>query len=66
MTLWDLLEIMQGPMQVNTCVAGGCRCPRLGACGASTVWRGLQDQVAGFLRSTPLTEVIGAFAPAAA
>ena len=60
-TLLDLVESVQGPVQVATCdTAGedGGPCPRMKACGFNPIWRGASMLLKDYFSSVTLADIV--------
>ncbi|HDZ22476.1 hypothetical protein LCGC14_0494630 [marine sediment metagenome] len=57
-TLYDVVSLMQGPVEVSKCVVDPRACKRGQVCGLSPKWRKLQDNIVGFLKSTSLQSLL--------
>lgn len=59
-TLWDVIEAIQGPLLVNLCTGGGCVCKRMGSCRITSTWQSLQSNLSDFLHRHSLADVLPA------
>jgi Rrf2 family protein len=48
-TLLDVVEVIQGPIAVNDCLAGHKSCARRGRCSLSSMWGEISDGLKGRL-----------------
>lgn len=57
-TLYDVISLMQRPVEVSKCVLDARACKRRQVCGLSPKWGKLQDTIVGFLKSTSLQSLM--------
>lgn len=57
LTLLDVLEAIDGPLGLNTCVATGQRCERQESCPAHPVWIEAQEAVSKVLRAATIARL---------
>lgn len=57
-SMWEVVTAVQGPLQVNICVACDGACDREPACMIAVQWRALQERMARFLRRTTLADIL--------
>ena len=51
----EVVEAIEGPIRLNTCLGNDRSCARQGWCPAHDVWAGAQDAVAQVLRDTTIS-----------
>jgi Rrf2 family protein len=56
-SLLDVIEAIEGPTQLNTCLEPGPSCERKSWCAAHAVWVEAQSALQGVLRSASLAEL---------
>ncbi len=57
-TLYDIVEAMEGPFGLLRCLDRPGVCPRQGKCAAECAWRRVNDALAETLRSVTLADVV--------
>ncbi len=61
-TLFSLMEALQGPVAINKCVMGQDLCPREKSCIVRTRWESVQSDLVSFLESVTLEDLLADFA----
>jgi Rrf2 family protein len=56
-TLLQVIEAMEGPLQLNVCLASGRSCERTPSCPVHPVWRRAQAAITGVLGGVSLAEL---------
>jgi Rrf2 family protein len=56
-TLLDVVEAMEGPLQLNLCLTTRLQCGRAGWCAAHLVWQRAQSAMAGVLRGATIEQL---------
>ncbi len=56
--LLDIVQAIQGPVAVSTCMMDLDACPRQAGCPVSRKWRALQKGIFEFLKTTTLADVV--------
>ncbi len=57
-TLYDIVEAMEGPFGLLRCLVRPGVCPRQGKCAAECAWRRVNDSFAEALRGVRLSDVV--------
>lgn len=57
LSMLDVIEIMDGPIQLNICVSPGMACDRRGWCSAHLVWIQARDLLVNVLRQASVAEL---------
>jgi Rrf2 family protein len=57
-TLFEIVEAVDGPLMTVSCVEDPSECPRSESCLARTVWGDLMDHMIDFLRTKTLAKVL--------
>jgi Rrf2 family iron-sulfur cluster assembly transcriptional regulator len=57
-TLLSVIEAVEGPVMLNTCVLGVGECQRERVCPVHPLWREAQDRLVGVLRSTTMADLL--------
>ena len=63
-TLFSLMEALQGPVAINKCVLGQDLCPRENKCIVRNRWEGVQADLVEFLKGVTLEDLLADFASA--
>ena len=61
--LHDIVEAVQGPVSVSSCVLDANACENRGKCPLSAQWRKLQRRITAFLDDTSLHDMLVLFKP---
>lgn len=61
-TLFSLMEALQGPVAINKCVLGQDLCPREKKCIVRNRWEGIQGDLVKFLKGVTLEDLLADFA----
>ena len=61
-TLLDVVELMEGPLQLNACLGPNPSCGRLAWCCVHDVWARAQEALAGVLRGVTIASLAQATA----
>ena len=56
-TLLEVIETIEGPLQLNVCLGIGQGCDRQGWCGAHSVWQQAQEALSDVLRRATIGEL---------
>ena len=56
-TLLDVVEIVEGPLQINLCLAGENGCDRKPRCGAHPIWSEAQDALKEVLANASIAQL---------
>jgi Rrf2 family protein len=56
-SLLDVVQAIEGPMQLNACVGDGANCKRSGSCAAHIVWKEAQDATLKVLKSANIADL---------
>jgi Rrf2 family protein len=56
-SMLDVIQIIEGPMQLNYCLQGNHHCPRLDSCATHAVWVKAQQAVVDVLGSAMIGEL---------
>lgn len=56
--LYQILEVIEGPLSINICLLNPNACPRITICPTHGVWQRLQDSMQEQLRSVSLAELV--------
>ena len=59
-TLLEVLEVMDGPLAIVSCVDKPEKCPRSRACGVQGVWSALNGQIRDLMRNITLEDILAA------
>jgi len=59
-TLLQIVEAVEGPIAIVTCVEGGSGCVRTRECPAAPVWATVQESVRSILGSTSVEDLVSA------
>jgi Rrf2 family protein len=59
-TLLDIIEAVEGPLNLTDCSHGPGGCERAAECSAQPVWYSIQAKIAGLLREATLEDVVSA------
>lgn len=62
-TLLDVVEAMEGPLQLNVCIGPSGACGRSGWCLVHTVWEEAQQALAGVLRAHTIQSLAAKASP---
>ena len=65
LTMFEVIEVIEGPLWLNQCVDPGQGCARQGWCAAHSLWVEAQDAVTRVLRSATLQDLAQRSATAA-
>jgi Rrf2 family protein len=57
-TLWDVVNAMEGPFQLSDCMSGEAICPFEGACPVRSRWGRLQRAITDELQNTTFAELV--------
>ena len=57
-TLLEVIEAIQGPVSICTCLFSAKVCTRKKGCRLSEEWRELQGEITGFLKQTSVADVL--------
>ena len=57
-SLYDIVEAVQGSVSVVKCILERCEYGRKSNCPISAEWRKLQDSIVGFLKQTTLQKIL--------
>jgi Rrf2 family protein len=57
-TLLEVVEAVEGPIAPNRCSTNAADCERSGSCTVHPVWKRVQDEVRGALKSVTLKELV--------
>lgn len=57
-TLLEVVEALEGPISLNTCLIHGASCQYIGTCGMHPVWEEAQDAMFEVLRTKNLTALL--------
>ncbi len=57
-TLYDIVEAMEGPFGLLRCLVRPGVCPRQGKCAAECAWRRVNDAYADALKGVKLTDIV--------
>ena len=57
LSMLDVIEIMDGPIQLNLCVTPGMTCDRRGWCSSHLVWIQARDLLVNVLRQASVAEM---------
>ncbi|MBR6471334.1 MAG: Rrf2 family transcriptional regulator [Victivallales bacterium] len=58
--LLDVVELMEGPVNLLDCLSPAAKCNRIGNCGARKIWDGVNQRLIDALASITLQDVIDA------
>jgi Rrf2 family protein len=53
----SVVEVLEGPLSLVDCTSGAEPCPRFPACGAKSLWSGLETIMRGYLSERTLADV---------
>ena len=56
-SLLDVVEMVEGPLQINVCLPGEATCDRKSWCGAHPVWREAQDALKAVLANESIARL---------
>ncbi len=56
-TVLQIIEILEGPVCMNSCLECGSNCPRQSSCTAQYVWGDLQNRITEYLSSIRLSDL---------
>ena len=57
-SLLDVVEAIEGPINLNRCVRSPSECPLNSFCGVHEVWRQATEQLNGFLKSIAIADLV--------
>lgn len=60
-SLLDIIEATQGPVNLNVCLIKEKGCPLQKSCAFYPIWRRLQEQIVDLLRKTTIDDAISAY-----
>jgi len=58
-TVWEVLQTLQGPLAINRCLLGRNKCPNQSTCSIRRRLVDLQERMIGLLESTTLADLVG-------
>ncbi|RKX76294.1 MAG: transcriptional regulator [Spirochaetes bacterium] len=59
LTIYDILDAVQGPLASPSCILDPLSCDRTSKCGSRKLWKEFQNHIDDFLKSKTLAQVMG-------
>jgi len=56
-SLFEVFEVVEGPLALSSCTMEGAMCPRSRGCSLASVWGGIQDSMANTLKEATLDKL---------
>lgn len=63
-SMYDVMEAVEGPIALNKCLLGSDECDRRPSCGMTSAWQEAQDRLIDVLASTTLADIKARRGPA--
>jgi len=55
----DVIEVIDGPIEIVDCVLGKCRCPQAGVCNIQSPLSSVQEKLCEFFGDITLVDLVG-------